>query len=154
MAQNVIWVIDTSSVIEIRRSVENSKKAHVFSQMGTLVNGGRLVFPKQVVDELERAADTQSPDAQYKWAKQNEGKATECTPSLDEVKEVLRNVPKVLDPDKDIGAEEADPYVLAVAVRLHAEGKDARIVTEETKDMPRKTSLRTAAAYSDYPQCR
>ncbi len=93
MTQNIIWVIDTSSVIEIRRSVENPKKMHVFSRMATLVNGGRLVFPKQVVNELERAADRESPDAQYKWAKQNDAKATECAPSLDEVKEVLRNVP-------------------------------------------------------------
>ena len=151
MAQNVIWVIDTSSVIEIRRSVENSVKSHVFSQMGILVNGGRLVFPKQVVDELERAADLESPDAQYKWAKQHEEKATESAPSLEEVKEILRNVPKVLDPDKDSGAEEADPYVLAAGVRLRAEGKDARIVTEETKDIPRKMSLRTAAGLLGVP---
>jgi rRNA maturation endonuclease Nob1 len=151
MAQDIIWVIDTSSVIEIRRSVENPKRVHVFSQMGTLVNGGRLVFPKQVVHELERAADPLSPDAQYKWAKQNEAKATARVPSLDEVKEVLRNVPKVLDPDKDTGAEEADPYVLAIAVRLRAEGRDARIVTEEAKDIPRKMSLRTAAGLLGVP---
>lgn len=151
MTQNITWVIDTSSVIEIRRSVENPRKVHVFSQMAILVNGGRLVFPKQVVDELERAADRESPDAQYKWAKQNDAKATECAPSLDEVKEVLRNVPKVLDPDKDTGVEEADPYVLAMAVRLRAENKDARIVTEEAKDIPRKMSLRTAAGLLGVP---
>jgi hypothetical protein len=42
-------------------------------------------------------------------------------------------VPKVLDPDKDSGAEEADPYLLALASLLRTEGLDARIVTQETK---------------------
>jgi len=41
--------------------------------------------------------------------KTQEGKATEHAPSLEEVKAVLAAVPKVLDPDKDTGAEEADP---------------------------------------------
>ena len=151
MARDVIWVIDTSSVAEIRRSIENSKKENVFARIGTLVQQGRLVFPKQVVDELERVADPLSPDPQYRWAKQHEGKAAERAPSLEEIKDILGAVPKVLDPDKDTGAEEADPYVLAVAVRLRTEEKDARIVTEETRDTPRKMSLRTAAGLLGVP---
>jgi hypothetical protein len=59
-------------------------------------------------------------------------------------------VPKVLDPDKE-GIEEADPYLLAMAVRLRVEGKDARIVTEEKNDYPRKLSLRTAAGLLGIP---
>ena len=151
MTRDLIWVIDTSSVAEVRRSIENSKKENVFRQMGTMVQNGRLVFPKQVVDELERGADPQSPDQQYKWAKQHEEKAAARAPSYEEIKEVLRVVPAVLDPDKDTGVEEADPYVLAVAVCLLGEGKDARIVTEETKDTPRKMSLRTAAGLLGVP---
>jgi hypothetical protein len=41
--------------------------------------------------------------------------------------------------------------LLAVAVRLRSDGKDARIVTEETKDTPRKMSLRTAAGLLGVP---
>lgn len=151
MTREVIWVIDTSSVVEVRRSIENLKKGNVFARMGTLVQEGRLVFPKQVVGELERLADPESPDPQYQWAKQHEHKATERAPSPDEIKEILRHVPTVLDPDKDTGVEEADPYVLAVAVRLRTEGKDARIVTQETKDLPRKMSLSTAAGLLGVP---
>ncbi len=151
MVRHVIWVIDTSSVAEIRRSIENSKKDNVFARMDALVEEGRLVFPKEVVGELERGADPYSPDPQYKWAKRHEIKATGHQPSLAEVKDALREVPRVLDPDKDIGVEEADPYVLAMAVRIRAEGKDARIVTEETRDIPRKTSLRTAAGLLGVP---
>lgn len=119
--------------------------------MEILVNESRLVFPKQFVDELERWADPGSPDAQYAWAKKNEAKATQYTPTLDQVKEVLSIVPRVLDPDKDTGVEEADPFVLAIAVRLRLEGKDARIITEEKNDTPRKLSLRTAAGLMGVP---
>jgi hypothetical protein len=109
MAQDVIWVVDTSSVAEVRQSIENTKKKKVFEGLSSLVNGGRVVFPKQVVGELERTADPHVPDAQYLWAKQNEVKGTEDAPSLEQVKGVLAVVPRVLDPDKDAGAEEADP---------------------------------------------
>jgi uncharacterized protein DUF4411 len=151
MAHDVIWVIDTSSVIEIRRSVENSKRQNVFTAMSALVLGGRLVFPKQVVDELERAADPKIPDAQYQWAKQHEDMAKNQAASFDEVKEILAAVPEVLDPDKDSGAEEADPYVLAIAQRLRVDGNDARVVTQETKDTPRKMSLNSACGFLGLP---
>lgn len=130
MARDVIWVIDTSSVAEIRRSIENSKKENVFKGMGALVHEGRLVFPKEVVDELERWADPQSPDPQYKWAKQHEEKATGRAPSVEEIKAILSTVPTVLDPEKDTGVEEADPYVLAVAVRLRCHSEQQPVCSE------------------------
>ena len=151
MAAPIIWVVDTSSVAESRRSIENTKKKQVFESMGTLVSDGRIVFTKQVVGELERAADAGSPDPQYLWAKQHSAKATEHAPSFEEVKGILSAVPTVLDPDKDAGAEEADPYLLALAVRLRGEGKDARIVTEEIRDTPRKMSLNTACGLLGVP---
>jgi rRNA maturation endonuclease Nob1 len=151
MAHAVIWVVDTSSVVEIRRSVETAKRPGVFDAMSALVAVGRLVFPKQVVDELERAADPKLPDAQYQWAKRHEEMAKSQAPSFEEVKEVLASVPEVLDPDKDSGVEEADPYVLAIAHRLRAEGKDARVVTQETKDTPRKMSLNSACGFLGLP---
>ena len=154
MAREVIWVMDTSSVIAVRRSIENPRKPVVFASLGALAQEGRLVYPKQVVDELERAADPQSPDAQYQWAKQNEAKASERTPSLDEVKEVLNNVPTVLDPDKDMGVEEADPYVLAVAVRLRAEGKEARVITENQRTFRGKCRSGRQLVSLECPQCR
>ena len=119
--------------------------------MGILVQDGRLIFPKQVVDELERVADPNSPDPQYAWAKQHLPNVKAAAPSFEDIKQVLNDVPRVLDPDKDTGVEEADPYLLAMAIRLRAEGKDVRIVTEETKDTPRKMSLRTAAGLLGLP---
>jgi hypothetical protein len=64
---------------------------------------------------------------------------------------VLAVVPDVLDPDKDSGAEEADPYVLALAFKLRTDGIDARIVTEESRDSPRNMSISTAAGILGIP---
>lgn len=67
------------------------------------------------------------------------------------MKGILAVVPDILDEDKDSGAEEADPYVLAVALRMRAAGTDARIVTEERTDTPTKMSLNTAAGILGIP---
>jgi Domain of unknown function (DUF4411) len=96
-------------------------------------------------------ADPVNRDAQYQWAKTHEAKATERAPSFDDIKNVLALVPKVLDPDKDSGAEEADPYLLALATLLRTKGLDARIVTQETKDTPKKMSLNTACGLLGIP---
>ena len=151
MAHTIVWVLDTSSIIEIRRSVAAAERASVFAGLSSLVACDRILFPKQVVDELERASDPKAPDAQYLWARQHATKANSHDPSLQEVKDVLAVVPEVLDPDKDAGAEEADPYLLAVATHLRTEGKDARLVTQETKDTPRKMSLNTACGLLGIP---
>jgi hypothetical protein len=151
MAANVVWIIDTSSIAQVRRSVANARKSDVFDQMGKLVDIDRLVFPAQVVEELDRAADPSSPDQQYLWAKKHKTRAAQNSPTLDKVKEVLSAVPNVLDPDKDTGAEEADPYILAMALHLRETGVDARIVTEEVRDYPRKMSLNTAAGLLGIP---
>ncbi|MPY88379.1 MAG: DUF4411 family protein [Luteitalea sp.] len=151
MVAGVVWVVDTSSIVEVRRSVENTKKPHVFEKLTELVSQGRLVFPRQVLGELARVADPVGPDQQYLWAKRNQATACQNDPSLEAVKEVLAVVPRVLDPDKDTGAEEADPYVLAKTQDLRRDGTDARVVTEEKNDTPRKMSLRTAAGLLGIP---
>jgi hypothetical protein len=151
MATNVVWIIDTSSIAQVRRSIANTRKTNVFDQMGKLVDIHRLAFPSQVVEELERAADPSSPDQQYLWAKKHKMCATQNSPTFDQVKEVLASVPTVLDPDKDTGAEEADPYILAMALHLRRTGVDARIVTEEVRDYPSKMSLNTAAGLLGIP---
>ena len=147
----VVWVIDTCSIIEVRRSLR-SQRQKIFKEMARLVTEGRLAYPSQVVAELERYAQSKSPDPQFTWAKQNASVARnngDC--SLDEVKDVLTEVPDVLDPDKDTGQDEADPYVLAVARKLREDGIDARVITEERRDTSRKMSVNTAAGILGIP---
>ena len=143
----VIWVLDTCSIIEVRRSTQTSQRGQVFQQMTRLVTEGRLVYPPEVVTELKRYAD-----AQLAWAEQNASTAHSIgSCSLDDVKEILAEVPEVLDPNKDTGQDEADPYVLAVALNLRKEGTDARVITEERRDTNRKMSVNTAAGILGIP---
>ena len=57
----------------------------------------------------------------------------------------------MLDPPKESGVDDADPYVLAVARQLRAAGVDARVVTQETKDTPTKMSMNTACGVLGIP---
>ncbi|MBI4470943.1 MAG: DUF4411 family protein [Acidobacteria bacterium] len=141
---DVVAVFDTSSIIEIRRSIQNSRKAVVFEALAQLVRDGRLHFPKEVLKELERRADPENPDQQVIWAKRTVSLAAGCPVPFETVRDVLRRVPRVLDPDKQ-GVDEADPYILALAIELQKVGKQVIVVTEENRETPTKMSLRTAA---------
>ena len=140
------WVFDSSAIIQIKSAITYADRPHVFASMARLVSVGRLRFPARVLDELSRHRD-QAHD----WAKSHAAAASEGEPSLDEVKDVLAVVPDIIDPGKDSGADEADPYVLAMAAKLRAAGTDARVVTQEFKDLPSKLSLNTAAGMLGIP---
>lgn len=140
-----IWVFDTSALIDIR-NLPRDERPKVLAALTALVQQGRVRMPKQVVDELKRGND-----ALLDWAVTVEHQAAEGAPTLQEVKAVLAVVPDILDPAKDSGVDEADPYVLAMAVKLKALDHDARLVTQETKDKSDKTSLNTAAGMLAVP---
>src|SRR5689334_25368164 len=123
----VVWVIDTSSIVEVRRAVPVVVRKKTFAGLTQLVNDNRLVYPPEVLDELERNVDPKTPDEQYEWAKANADAAhAQANCDLTDVKSVLAEVPTVLDPEKDSGVEEADAYVLAIARKLRSAGADAR----------------------------
>jgi hypothetical protein len=52
-----------------------------------------------------------------------------------------------VDPDSE--DDEADIYVLAVAVQLRAGGDDVCVLTQERNDIPKKLSLATACGALD-----
>jgi len=54
----------------------------------------------------------------------------------------VQQVRRVLDPDKD--HEEADPYVLALALKLRAAGHPVGVITEDRRSRPTKLSLSDA----------
>lgn len=151
-SQGEVWVVDTSSIIEVRRAVEKTKRRGVYAKLKALTEQGHLVFPTEVLKELERARDPKPAreDLPLEWANEVAGKAT-SVPSFETVREVLAQVPQVCDPDKTTGVEEADPYVLACAVELKRAGKDVAIITQETRNLGGKLSLATAAGVLKIP---
>jgi len=141
-----IRVIDTSSIIEVRRRVPHGNQRAVFQKLDELVATGTLVYPIQVVTELEAQYDPKSatPDLPYDWVKRNQKMATRHGYLFDRVREVLQHPQAkfVLDPEK-VGTEEADPYILGLALHLKEQG-DVTVLTEETRDRPDKLSLNSA----------
>ena len=145
--RNDISVIDTSSILEIRRSFEKTIQHKIYSDLTKLVETNSLVFPTEVYDELERYSDTSKDftGSPFEWAKKNKTLATRFGRRYEELKEVLRHpqTHSILDSEK-IGVEEADSYVLSLALFLMKKGDQVRVITEEGKDRPNKLSLNTA----------
>lgn len=139
-----VWVIDTSAIIHIRRFVTSeADRKVVYEALTKMVDEGRLIFPSQVYDELNRVKNTNKKDWPHSWAKENKAKATHLEPIYDEVAQVLSDpqVNKVLDPDKD--QEEADPYVLAMALKAQGVTK-VGVLTQEKRSRPKKLSMSDA----------
>jgi len=142
------WVFDTSALIQLRSEVSTQDRLMVETELGRLVAEGRLLLVSQSISELRRYQGKDNPART--WAEQHEAAATGRRPSLETVKEVLSQVPEVIDADKD-GEEEADPYILALALELKREGADVRVVTNEFKTTGPKMPLGSAAGFLAVP---
>ena len=137
-----LLVLDTSSLLRVRELFGKSHERTVLSGLSRLVAAHELIFPPEVLVELERGGGA-SPDTALLWARRIQNDA-QARADLGTVKAVLAKVPDLIDADSP--HEQADPYVLALAI----DQKGLRlvpvtIVTEDRKDKPTKTSLATAA---------
>jgi len=143
-----IWVIDTSSLLAVRETFGTSMESRLLRRLGDLAEAGALIFPPEVLGELERGA-LSAPDPPLVWARANRARA-EKKASLETVKAVLLVASDVLDPD--IPEEQADPYVLALALEQQGLGLyQVTVVTEDRRDKPAKLSLATAAGILRLP---
>lgn len=133
-----MWVIDSSSIIDIKK-IPNDHKDGIIKELEALIVGGSLVYPSQVVTELE------NDDGFAELIKKHKAQATRHEPLFDQVKELLKDtqIRRVLDHTK-VGKDEADPYLLALALLLKSQGIDVTLITEEKKDRPDKLSLSSA----------
>lgn len=143
-----MYVIDTSSIIAVIDDVPRNRRPALFRALSELVQQDQLLFPREVFKELDRATNKRKPDEAFIWAHSNKASAVRIAPSQDNLREVLSHpqAKLVLDPDKT-GVEEADPYVLALAMDLRDSGhiaQDVVVVTQETRDRPSKLSMATA----------
>jgi hypothetical protein len=146
-----VWVADTSSIVWSKRNALKGHHVAIYGRLTALVTAGEIVYVKQVIPELE--AYVGKPDIAYTWGIANEGRACQRAVPLDVVKDVLQVAP-VLDPHKSSGPEEADPYVLGLALMLRREGIDARVLTEEQNDLPDKMSMASGCGLLGIPRAR
>jgi len=117
--------------------------------LSALVARGWLFFPPEVYHEIERGTPTDvTDDPALEWSKKARALAEKAA-NLQTVGDVLAVAPELIDPDKS--DEQADPYVLALAIDLRGLGFDVTVVTDDFRDKPGKLSLATAAGMLGVP---
>lgn len=144
-----LWVIDTSSLLAVRETYGAAHERKVLAALAKYATRGKLWYPPEVCGELEDGEDAASgPDFPLVWVR-NHRHCAERKADLGTVRRVLDRCSDLLDPDKP--EEQADPYVLAVAIDLKIGGFDVCVVTDDRKDKPTKLSLATATGMFQVP---
>ena len=80
---NAYFVVDTSSLLEVRRIVLRPRLPGVLRAMTRLVDTGELVFPTEVDDELERFRRPGAEDPIGDWVAASKRRATRFGPQFD-----------------------------------------------------------------------
>jgi hypothetical protein len=144
-------VIDSSSIIEIKQ-VPPNLRPRILAHLDQMVTQGRLVYPSQMLAELKGYAPRKAlnKDPPYTWAKKHEAQASYPDLLLREAKAILSDHKDLIDPDR-AGRDPADPYVIALAQKLRGEGHDARIVTDDTRQINKKVSVAAVAGLLGVP---
>jgi len=148
-----IWVADTCAILDVRRSVvpSDARQAHsarrqVFKRLEELVDAGRFVFPHETYNELKEGnehVDDATQDHPFHFVERCKKTALRVA-NLAIVKELGAHtlVRRVVDPHAE--KDEADIYVLSVAVELQRAGNAVGVLTQERKDHAMKLSMNTA----------
>ncbi len=114
-----VWVIDTSSILEIKERVPRVARPGCLGGLRSLVESGHLVYPRQVVQELERGCGGEDdPDEWFLWAKRHQQLACRYATDYGRLATLLQRVHLVVDTEKTTGVDEADPYVIELAVGI------------------------------------
>lgn len=126
-------------------AVESINYNATFDDLTARIVDGTLCFCDQVVEELNRTAESE-PGALWvatvKRLRQHSGAA------MATIRWVTQNVPRLIDPG---ARNDAAPYVLAQARSLDQDGHKVAIVTEDLHDKPTRRALSDACDHLQIP---
>lgn len=106
-----VYIIDTSSLIELNKHNPMDIYHSPWKKIDGLVNSGRLFAPREVLDEINQLDDTLAD-----WAKEHSKMFIEPTKEqIEIVREILKTHPSLLKNGKRYAA---DPWVIAVAIEM------------------------------------
>jgi len=151
-----VFVVDTSSIIQVRQLMSQETRAKVTAVYARLIGfaqRGTLCFPKGVIEEIKVGPTkfARGPDPACSWADACDSHAVANHEVMREASEVLAEVPDLLDVSKPSTTDEADPYVVGLALKLLRDGAIVTVITEETRDSPAKTSMNSACGIMRIP---
>lgn len=127
MGSNNFYVIDASSLINIRMHYPVTVFTSFWDKLSELALENRLAAPQTVFDELGQKDD----DYLINWFKERKDKLvyTEYSEKLMEyVSEILTKYPKLIDENQS--KEQADPFVIAMALE-YRESPQKKLVSYE-----------------------
>ncbi|HCV43168.1 MAG TPA: DUF4411 domain-containing protein [Bacteroidetes bacterium] len=107
--ENYSYCIDTNALVDLwRRVYPVDVFPSLWKNIEGLIESGKLIAPREVLNELEQIDDDLS-----KWARKHR---TMFVPpdqdQLDQVKDILRQYPTLIEANKTI--PDADPFVIAL----------------------------------------
>jgi len=144
----MIWILDTCALSWVRQIPRVGKKGEVevFEQLTSMLEADLIVFPSQVVDELEERGHDDPEYRPFHWAREHKKQACRFGHLFGEVTEVLahQQIRRICEWDKAKGADPADPHILALATHLRDSGQAVTVVSEDRVDKARKLSVATA----------
>lgn len=148
-----IFVIDTSSLINVKEVIKPAKREQVFDELSKLCQQQKLVYPIEVLEELQNGVKPGRPDLPFYWARDNRSMGCRLGACHDELNTVMSNpVAKLTsDPDQTSGSDDADPHVLATALNLALNWYSPIVVTQESKKKPPLVPLNVAAGALNLP---
>ena len=143
-----VWIVDSSALIKAKTIVSVSNQWDAFKQLEQMVIDGRIALPRQVINEM---SDIAHPDLPGAWAPGVRGSLTHTLDAgYEHITRVMSVAPDVVDVNKP--GEDADPWVLALALQLKGDGHTVCIVTEDIVDRTR-ISIATACGRLSIDWC-
>lgn len=149
MSKGHVWLIDASALIRIKKVSQQDQWA-MLKQMEKMVVAGELAFPRQIKVEV---TEVMHPDAPGVWAAGVfDSTPHPKSPDYSYMGQVMSSPAKdVVDPTKP--KEDGDPWLLALALELVADGYEVIVVTEDTKDTPVRIAVTTACNHLGLDWC-
>jgi rRNA maturation endonuclease Nob1 len=143
-----VFVLDTSALIEIKH-LHSRQKLDAWTELSELVNEKRLVFPREVIQELQVYCSEpgRPPDEPLEWAIKHKKDGVRTT-RMNDVKALVEELPFLNDPRKR--EVDADYHVLALALSTRR-ANSVVVVTEDRTDTSSKQALATACGLKRIP---
>jgi hypothetical protein len=136
-----IWILDTSALIDFKKIIGVSDQWHAFKTLEALVSDGSVAMPRQVIKEVSGIAHPDLPGAWAPGVRRSLRYPTDVP--YEYLQRVMMVAGEVVDATKT--DEDADPYVLAMALWLVDQGAEPVVVTTDQVDrLPIRIALATA----------
>ncbi|MDE0115680.1 MAG: DUF4411 family protein [bacterium] len=144
-----VWIVDSSALIKAKTIVAVNNQWASFKHLEQMVIDGRIALPRQVIKEMSEIAHPDLPGA---WAPGVRGSLQHpLDADYEHISHVMSVAGDVVDVNK--ASEDADPWVLALALQVRGDGHSVCIVTEDIVGRNR-ISIATACDRLGIQWCR